>query len=256
MKRELYNLANEELAFFVDRLHKQMEKEEIPYILVGGTAIQAHVLQRLSNKTGKNLSDLTLNPEIRLQDYIRSTDDLDLAISSSVLKKYGEVGFNERINRVLSGLQVNETVSPSEEFLLNYKLIRKGIKRPRFQIYVDGEGNDEMQIAMNIGRSKKDLQNLNSDNYDLFVEKGQILQVPFNPNFTINTRVIKPEHLIANKVARFRAKDTMDIHSLADIMRDCGEKLDLTEIKKLLFPTYDRNYERFLDLADLNNNSL
>lgn len=253
MKRELYSLSDEEFAYFVNNLHRQMGKEKIPYILVGGTAVQAHILKRLSDKTGKNLSDLVLDPEVRLQDYVRSTDDVDLTVSSSIVKKEGEVGFTKKINRVLDGLAVREVISPSEEFILGYKLIRRGIKRPRFQIYVDDEFDDEMQIAMNIGRHKKDLRNLDSKNYELFVNEGKVLKIPFTSDFIISTKVIKPEHLIASKVSQFRAKDTMDIHNLADLMRDCGEKLDTSEIRELLLPNYQRNYERFLDLTNLTN---
>ena len=253
MKRELYMLSDEELAYFVDNLHRQIEKEGMPYVLVGGTAVQVHVLKRLSNKTGKNLSELVSTEGVRLQDYIRPTDDVDLAISSSVLETYGEVDFAKKVNKVLDGLERKEVISPSEEFLLGYRLIRKGVKRPRFQIYVDDKGDDKMQIALNIGRNKKDLQNLDSKNYDFFVGGGQLLNIPFNEGFSINTRVIKPEHLIASKIAKFRAKDTMDIHNLADLMRDCGEELNLSEIKKLLLPNYERNYERFLDLVNLSD---
>lgn len=190
-----------------------------------------------------------------MQDYIRPTDDVDLAVSSYVLESQGEVDFAKKVNRVLDKLEKREIISPSEEFLLSYKLIRRGIKRPRFQVYVDEKGDDEMQIALNIGRNKKDLQNLDSENYDTFIDDGQLLQIPFTENFIIQARVIKPEHLISSKVAKFRAKDTMDVHSLADLMRDCGEKLNLSEIKKFLLPKYERNYERFLDLVDLKNNS-
>jgi len=254
MKRELYTLADEELGYFVNNLHEQMEKEDIPYILVGGTAVQAHILKRLTDRTRKTLSELVSDDELRIQDYLRATDDIDLAISSRVLKREGYVNFNKKINRALNVLEVEEAISPSEEFLLGYKLIRRGIKRPRFQIYVDDEGNDEMQIAINIGRNKKDLQNLESENYDTFVDEGQALQIPFNKDFVISTRVIKPEHLIASKVAKFRAKDTMDIYNLSDLIRDCGEELNLSEIKKLLLPNYERNYRRFLDLVNLTNN--
>jgi hypothetical protein len=255
MKRELYTLADEELGYFVNNLHEQMEKEHIPYVLVGGTAVQTHVLKRLIYKTGKNLSELVLTNEIRLQDYLRGTDDVDLAISSYVLEKEGDINFAKKVNKVLDRLDVKEVISPSEEFLLGYKLIRRGIKRPCFQVYVDEDRDDEMQIAMNIGRNKKDLQNLDFENYDVFVDGGQLIQLPFNEYFSINTRVIKPEHLIVSKIAKFRAKDTMDLHSLSDLMRDCKEDLDLFQIKKFLLPNYERNYRRFLELVNLSDDS-
>ena len=104
---------------------------------------------------------------------------------------------------------------------------------------------------MNIGRKKSDLKNLDSEFYDKFVEEGQETIIPYNSEFNLTTRVIKPEHLLASKISKFRAKDTMDLHIIADCMTHTGEKIDLLEIKDLLFPYYEDNYHRFLDLAKL-----
>ena len=250
-KRELYNLGDEELLYLVHNLGKQMSKEEMPYLLVGGTAVQAHILKRLHERTGKTLSQLVEDPEIRLQDYIRSTDDIDLAIHSSVVRQLGDVEFGKRINRILDGLTNGEVISPSEEHILDYSLARRGIQRPVFQISVDSETDTNMQIAMNIGRKPEDLHGLDEKFYDGFINEGQEVSIPYNDKFTLRTRIIKPEHLLASKIAQFRPKDTMDLHNLSDMMREGDETLDLTEIKGILLPEYSINYGRFLEVSKI-----
>jgi len=250
MKRELYDLTDEEFAYFADNLNKQMNEKKISYVLVGGTAVQAHVLKRLCAKTGKNLEQLIADPNIRIQDFVRATDDIDLALDSSINREKGETVFAKEIMGVFDKLK-GEYFSPSDEHILEYQLVRRGIKRPVFQIYVDGETNDEQLIALNVGRYKSDLNNLDSKYYDKFVKKGQEISIPFSNNFNIDLRVIKPEHLIASKISKFRAKDTMDLHTLADCMAVNKEKINLKEVKEILLPDYEDNYHRFLELAKL-----
>jgi len=251
MKREIYNLSDEELAYLIGNLDEKMNAEKIPYIIVGGTAVQAQVLKRLHQKTGRTLAELAEDSKIRLQDYVRSTDDVDLAISSRIERERGEVDFAKKIFGVLESLAVPEAISPSGEYILGYQLVRKGIKRPVFQIYIDEETNDERRLALNIGRNPRDLENLDSQHYDEFIERGEEIVLPYNSDFTLRMRVIRPEHLLASKVSKFRAKDTMDIHTLADLMREGGEEIDFNEMRRLLLPEYTRNYERFLDLVNL-----
>ena len=254
MKKALYNLCDEEFAYFVNKFNEQISKREMSYILVGGTAVQAHVLKRLCNKTGKNLEQLISDPNVRLQDFIRSTDDVDLSIDSSIVQNEGECEFTKKITTLLNNIS-GEYMSPSEENILKYKLIREGVKRPIFQIYINDKTNDEQRISMNIGRHKSDLKNLDSKYYDLFIKDGQKMILPYNSNFQINMNVIKPEHLLASKISKFRWKDTMDIHILSDFMIDQGENINLSEIKELLLPEYEKNYQRFLELAKLEDES-
>jgi hypothetical protein len=250
-KRQVYNLADEEFAFFVNKLHEQLQREKIPYVLVGGVAVQAHVLKRLHEKTGKSLIDLANDPNMRLQDFVRSTDDIDLSVHSYIENNNGEERYANKINNVLEGLVVPEVVSPSDDLILGYRLVRRGISRPVYQVYVFDETDDEQRIALNIGRNKKDLQDLEADNYDFFVESGETMTLPYAGDFDISMRIIKPEHLLAAKTAKFRPKDTMDMHNLVNVMIANGEVLDLGEMRRLLLPTYAQNFHRFLDLTKL-----
>ena len=250
MKRALYDLTNEEFAYFANKLCEQLNEREIKYILVGGTAVQAHVLGRLCNQNGKNLEELVLDPKIRIQDYVRATDDIDLAIESSISSKNGDFVFARKMKEIFSGI-AGEYIPPSEEYILKYTVARQGIKRPIFQIHIDGETNDEQRISLNIGRNKSDLYNLDVNNYDRFINEGQKVTIPFSSKFDLNLKIIKPEHLIASKASKFRAKDTKDIYTVVESMAKSGEKIDLVEIKKLMLPKYEKNYRQFLELIKL-----
>jgi hypothetical protein len=251
MKRELYNLTDEQLSFLVTTLDKEMHEEGMQYIVVGGVAVQAHMLKRLHEKTGMTLVQLAENPEMRLQDYIRSTDDVDLAIDSSIQGSLGEVETAKKIFKVQEGMAVPEVISPSGESILGYTLARKGLQRPIFQVYLDGETDDDSRVTLNIGRNTSGLHNLDKQFYDIFVKYGEEIFIPYNERFELKTRVISPAHLFASKIAKFRAKDTMDIHNLADLMRGSGEEIDLSEIKRLVLPDHEINYVRFLGLTKL-----
>ncbi len=246
MKRALYDLTDEEFAFFVNNFGKQMDESQIPYILVGGAAIQAHIIKRGCTKTGKTVEQIVADPNIRVQDFIRATDDVDVALDPSI----GEMGFSyfsRKMREVLEKLE-SEHISPSEEHIFRYHLMRKGVKRPVFQIYVDEETNDEQIISMNVSKDKSDLYNLDPSYYEKFVKEGQDISIPYSSTFSLDLRVIKPEHLLATKISRFRAKDAMDIHVLADCMKENGEKIDLQEIEQILLPNYEDNYDKFLRL--------
>ncbi len=262
MKREIYNLSDEEFAYFVNEIGRSFDATRIPYIFVGGTAVQLHIIKRLHEKHGADI--VTLLRDVRFQDYIRSTDDIDLALSQEVYPEKEsitsrevypsrkEVEYAKTINAVLDSLK-KEVVSPSGEHILEYKIARRGVKRPVFSILVDGETSERDSIALNINRKPSDLRNLESSLYQTFVDERERIVVPYNSSFSIDVSVIPLLYLLATKISHFRPKDTMDIHNLADLIRDTKEELDLARLQEILGVDNTRNYDRFLSLAKLEN---
>jgi|TARA_B100001971_G_C18167721_1_gene525231 hypothetical protein len=250
MKRELYNLGDQEFGTFVNVLHQSLEKAELPYIFVGGTAIQAHILKRICNRERKTLTEL-LDSGFRLQDYIRSTDDVDLAVDSNIVSEQGDEGFRKKLYNALEDVNSFEGISPYEDHILKFPLYRKGMKRPVFDVSIDDETNPDEKIALNVGRATSDIQGIDSTYYNKFFNGGQIIEFPYNDSITISGRYINPTDLLASKISKFRAKDAMDMHNLVDIMRDDGEFIDLDKIRTTLGPKYSKNYHRFLELAQL-----
>lgn len=246
MKREKYDLADEEFAFFVTRVGEQLTEREIPYIVVGGTAVQAHMLSGLCGKYQCDIEDLVVNDHVRLQDHIRATDDVDMAWKMP--SKIGDVTIDSRI--ILSALDsfCGAYESPSQNHVLEYSLDRRGIKRPRFRVRKDGKGNEDDVIAMNIGRADKDLERFEPNTYYKFIAEGETLTIPYCEGFDLVTRVIKPEHLVAAKLSNFRPKDLMDLQNLYQCFKDTERDFDFKEIEDLLGPNYHQNLAKFMNL--------
>ena len=80
MKRQLYDLTDEPFVMFVDRLDEVLKGEEIRYNVVGGVASQAYILDMLSKKHDRPIDGLVRYEDVRVQDYLRSTDDVDIAL--------------------------------------------------------------------------------------------------------------------------------------------------------------------------------
>jgi hypothetical protein len=245
MKRELYDLTDEPFAMFVNRVGETFREEEIPHNIVGGTAVQLNVLDMLTRIHGTDVQGLVLNPEIRLQNYLRSTDDVDVT-----LKLVGDDKSRiQRINRVLPKLAF-EGLSPSAESIIEIRSSRIAASRPTFRVYVDDRGSEEDVIAMNIGRnSERDKVNgLDNKWYDIFIDNSVELDVPYMDGFSVRANVPKFEHLITSKIAGWRAKDIMDLRNLMDLARDSDREVDYDEMEKALLPKLERKYQQFRDL--------
>jgi len=112
-KRALYDLTDEEFAYFVNEVNKGLEREGISHIFVGGTASQIQIAERLCKLHNTDL--VTLARDERLQDYLRATDDIDLALATKAYAQ-GDTEYAHVINKLLDSL-TKEVISPSEEHI-------------------------------------------------------------------------------------------------------------------------------------------
>ena len=249
-KRFLYTLGNEEFAFLANRIGEKLKDTGIPYNFVGGTAVQAHILHRLTQKYHTNVKSLAENKHIRLQDYIRPTDDIDLALLfpdnaqnpalvSSVLRK-----FYDGLDGVF--------LSHDEKHLFEYQFARRGERRPVLKVTVDDHNPED--IALNISQQSRHLRSFGIRFYEEFISQGKNLVIPYTPSYELKLKVCKPEHILATKISQFRAKDTMDIHNLVTVMQDAGEIIDTEELRKILLPVHYENLVRFNSLTGINVN--
>lgn len=243
MKRQLYNLTDEPFAMIVGRIGLVLKDEGIEHNIVGGAAVQSYVLHMLTEKYNQNICELIYNPNIRIQDYIRSTDDIDLALKleGDDTKKI------RRINTILPKF-VFEEISPCGESIIEIRPERIGASRPIFKVYIDGKGSQEEVIAMNINRGKGgDIRNLEDHWYNTIIENSQELIIPYTPNYSLRVVVPKLEHLLVEKIAGSRAKDLMDNKNLADLSKERGRELNFKEMESMLLPINEKNYLRFLE---------
>ena len=244
MKRQLYDLTDDPFVVFVNKVENVLKAENIPHNIVGGVASQAHILDMLTKKHGKSVEDLTRDKEVRVQDYVRSTDDVDVALDLE-----GEIDDTDKIRRITTEIlpKFNFTeLSPDGESILEFKSERIGASRPRYRVYVNDKGDIEDVIAMNIGRQPKDLHSLDPALYTEFLNQGKEITIPYSEGYTLNLRVPRLEHLLASKISQSRAKDLMDNKNLASLIKDLGVELDFAEISRTLSPKHEDNYHKFL----------
>jgi hypothetical protein len=237
---------------FVDREGKVLKDEGITHNVVGGVGIQSYLLNMLTKKTGRRVTNILGDESIRVQDYIRGTDDVDVA-----LKLEGDdMAKMRRIKGIISRLGY-EDISPCGEHIIEVKPERVGASRPTFRVYVNGEGSEEDVIAMNISRGQNgDLHRLDQLWYDKFLDGSREIVIPYCSGFDLKVNVPQLEHLLAPKIAHSRPKDLMDTQNIAELARETGVGLDFKEMERILLPKHDDNYRLFLSLgysAELEN---
>lgn len=242
MKRQLYDLTDPAMFMFVDRIGKVLKEEGIPHNVVGGLAVQSYMLDMFSKKYNCSINDLVKNPDFRVQDYVRSTDDIDLALGID-----GDDATKiNKITRFLPKLDF-EDIDPNEEAIIALKLLRKGAYRSTFLVVNDGVTSDENIIAMNISRGQEgDLHKLSHIWYNAFLENSQRLSLQYNDKHSTSVQVPKLEHLLSNKIAASRAKDLMDCSNLVTLLKDRKVQLDFEEMGRVLMPVYQDNFQSFL----------
>jgi len=243
MKRELYDLTDESLLMFTNRVGNVLRAEGVPHNVVGGIAVQSYLLDMLSQKYGKGIQNLLSDHEVRVQDYIRSTDDIDLALQVTGSDDIDKV---RKVNSLIEKFPFEE-IDPSGQSIIEIKTSRIGASRPTFRIYIDGKGSDEEVLAMNISRGQpNDLKRLDAKWYPVFIDESKKLTVPYNSTYNLTVNVPRIEHLLASKIAGGRAKDLMDNKNLADLVKETGSKIDFSEIERVLLPVYQDEYMSFL----------
>lgn len=243
MKRQIYDLTDQPFIMFSDRLEKVLTDASVPHNIVGGIASQAHILKMMSDHYGKNISDIINDPDIRVQDYIRSTDDIDLSL-------YLEGEDPEKIRFINQDILPNLPhwdVSPDGESIIEFKESRRGASRPVYRVYVDGEGSQDDVIALNISRGqKKDLHNLDFSLYNRFIDEGVVLNIPYSQDYSLKLKVPRLVHVLATKIANNRSKDLMDNRNLACLSKRTGREIDFKELSNILSQEHERKLNNFL----------
>ncbi|MBT4165438.1 hypothetical protein HOE04_00180 [archaeon] len=250
MKRAIYSFGNEVFTFFANRVEEELNARDIPHIFVGGSAVQAHILKRLTDSYDTDISTLASNEGLRFQDYIRATDDIDLALKfpeedEKDIAEVNTVGSIRDFCDALSG----EYISGTEKNIFSYELERRGITKPVFKIKIDED--EEERIFMNLSRKSKNLKKLSFSCYNEFIDAGSELVIPYSKDYNLKLTVPKLEHVLATKISQLRAKDLMDISNLVKVVHSVGEEVDLEELERILKPVHTKNYGQFLSLVGL-----
>lgn len=242
MKQELFNVTDEELATLLKRTHEGFEKEQIPYMFVGGIANQIHIARLLCDIYKDNLMGIIKSAKIKTQDYFRSTDDVDIAtrLDEDADNERKELNARKRIFSVLEYIvEEGDYISPSEEHIININLERKGHVRPVFSLGVDDVIPKDKKISFNIYREPKDLKNgilkeFENRFYDIFLKGAVELGIPYSSNRNMTFKVKNREHLLATKIALGRPKDMNDALSLVRYSNLACQSLNYSAVEQIL----------------------
>jgi len=241
MKRSLYNLTDEPFAMFVNRVGKCLRDEKIEHNIVGGVAVQAYMLKFLIRD--RDIVSFLDNQNVRIQDYLRNTDDVDISLNLQA----DDNEKRRKIEEILPQLEF-EDISPTESYIVGVKMERRGVSRPTFRFYVNGnkESYEEI-VSMNISRNQRgDLHKLDDSWNKEFLNQSTKITIPYCRNFELEVNVPTLEHLLASKISLSRAKDRMDIKNLSQAVKNSGIELDFGRIEDVLLPYNEDDYCRFL----------
>ena len=234
MKRALFDLTDEEFATLLERTDLAFRNAGIPYMFVGGSAVQTINSSYLCDHFGMSLIDLANSDKVRMQDCLRATDDVDIA-----LKLDGDaVEASKRIYSALNGI-VGEAFSPTEEHIVTIGWNRKGHVKPQFLLGIDDIVDPSAIAAFNIYRAPKDLKDSALDEfeerfYDIFLNRAVDIKIPYCSGKTITLRVKNPEDTLATKIVRGREKDMADALSLAKYSLMAGKPIDYRIVESTL----------------------
>jgi len=280
MKRALYTIADEEFATLLERTHTAFEKAGIPYMFVGGVATQAHIIDYLC-RDGKTLADYVEDPNFRIQDHLRATDDVDITLDSG--KKAEErteedkIEFGNRIYAVLDDIAGKTDkgnyscpdftcMSPSDDHIVGVSLERKGLSRPIFWLGLDQCPTAQTAVSFNLYKGPEDtnerwpqeIREFEKRFYHAFMQRASTVEIPYHKNKKLVLKVKKPEDLMATKIIRGREKDFTDLLLLARHSENAGIPIDYQEIKNILCsedpvynvpnPIFVEKYEQFRDI--------
>ena len=255
-KRQVFTIADEDFIHFLSRIDNSFKEEGINYALVGGVANQAYIAKSLCARHNADLATLAFDSDVRLQDHLRATDDVDMILS---MNSPDEIATAHRIYGVLDKIVgEGEFISPTGNHIVYVNLKRKGHSKPQFILGVDNPDQYRL-VALNLNRNPRKnihdpaLVEFETAYFNEFMGSKQEVEIPYTPSFNAKLSVISPAALLATKIARKRPKDIMDAYTLVNHFKESGMQVPYDEVEKLLKGRGEllfQRYERFRDMEE------
>jgi hypothetical protein len=243
MKRALYSLDDEEFVTFLGRTQEVLQNHGIPYMFVGGVASQAHIASALTKQENKALYDLAHNSDVRIQDHLRATDDVDITLDLRAFGDAQDVRVAQRVLNAVADIEGEGLYSSPMHNVVEIKLERHGAKRPVFRLGLnENADSSDRELSLNFYYSPQDtntrwpaqMVEFDHANYYPFFDSAQTVALPYSQTAVIPLRVKGLEALLATKLARARPKDWADIIAIYQHSQEAGIPLNVDAIKDLL----------------------
>lgn len=238
MKQPLYDILDDEYCFLLDRITAQFLKDGLNPSIVGGAAVQVHIANLLSKIHGKNIEDLFVDGDLRKQDHIRATDDIDITLHNAELAE-NRANYDGNIIQTLAKIPCKNEESADGNNVYDIYMERSGVVRPVLFVH---SLNATSRIRLNISKYPTDIQNLGQEHYIPMIENAKMVELHYNDKFRPKIRIHSLSDVIAAKLANGRAKDKFDVNVLGKCALLAGKEIDKKRILHLLGRT-DENVE-------------
>ena len=183
----------------VKALVSELNYNEIPYAVVGGTAYQI----KLASLLGGNDPITSISG---LESVLRPTGDIDLAVQSDA----------SEMTRIFNEMAMTSSFQ-IENRLHNSAALKVGSN----------------SVSVNYETSPEELRVISS-HYGRIIDTAESVYLSHSRRSTASINIPKPEYLLVTKLLMARVKDFTDISNLLNVMRSKGKKVDFEEILSIL----------------------
>ena len=231
MTNAQYTLADEEFARFVSNASQALAKREIPHVVVGNVAVQAHVLSLASRGLRQDIPALIKQAN---SPYLRPTNKLDIAIIPSNGVEAKLIDAQQEIAKCTLDFDGNR--------MFDYKLTRSGAKRATFDL--EDLGHSIQPLVLKIIHGPNDMGGFGSSFYVDSVSRQRSITLSYGADRSLpEISVMAPPYLFAAKIDRLKEQDLTDIGSLATALNRYAKGVNQTRLRVLLGEQYKANFE-------------
>ena len=177
----------------------ELNYNEIPYVVVGGTAYQIKLASLLGGKD-------PITSISGLESVLRPTGDIDLAVQSDA----------SEMTRIFNEMAMTSSFQ-IENRTHNSAALRLGSN----------------SLSINYETSPEELRIISS-HYGRIIDTSEEIYLAHSGKSVASVSIPKPEYLLITKLLMARVKDFTDISNLLNVMRAKGKKVDFEEVLSIL----------------------
>jgi len=208
-------LLDREYFDLVGTLNDFAEENGVRYAIVGGGAVQAHLADILTNKSGhrKPKFESIRDARSQLEHIFRPTEDIDIVMLTDENHKF----FSFNLEQYIRDMYQPKSVTQSHKSM--------------------GVARNGHQIRVQLATDPKAYKGFEDELFNYQVESAVEMDLIYDhrgKGLTTNVVVPKPELLILPKISRFSSGDIIDVNNLTKALKSSGRGFDRAEVRSLV----------------------
>ncbi len=210
--RSVYTLNKPYFFGTLYEINEAVKKMGFELILVGGGAVQSHIVNILGFEQASN--------------YLRKTDDIDMVLLNMT---------EENITHLLKAIDGTSRLysNGKEEHLLEIYVSRFGVKKPIVHVKYLNSDLFEGDVMLNISTTLYELKNFEPETVKRFYERSIELSLYHKElGLKLLIKVLALEDLLTTKIVAGRDKDIKDVKSLLSILASRRREVDWKTIER------------------------